>query len=282
MVGQLGTGACLEPATLYPQHRRDARRSAAQPLRDAGHGRTSAGQARLRHRRRAGHRPRHGPGLRRRRGARGDRHRPATAPSSAGWRGCGSASRAGRARRRRAVAAAVERAGPLDVLFNCAGFVHQNTALDLHRRRTGTSPSRLNVRATWKGMPGRAAGDAGARAAASIVNVSSGAGCVKGAPNRFVYGATKAAVIGMTKSVGGGCVAKGVRCNAICPGTVDTPSLGRAHRRQRGRGGRARGGARRLRRAAGDGPPGHAPRRSPRWPSTSPRTRPPSSRARRW
>lgn len=123
-----------------------------------------------------------------------------------------------------AVQAAIAAHGPFDVLFNCAGFVHQNTA------ETCTDADwdfafALNVRAQWKVMqaviPGMLAQGGGA-----IVNMASAAGSVKGVANRFVYGATKAAVVGMTKSVAADYVARGIRCNCVCPGTVDTPSLG--------------------------------------------------------
>lgn len=122
-----------------------------------------------------------------------------------------------------ALAAAIAAAAP-DVLFNCAGFVHQNTA------ETCTDADwdfayALNVRSQWKAMqavlPVMLAKGGG-----SIVNMASAASSIKGVPNRFVYGATKAAIIGMTKSVAADYVTRGIRCNCICPGTVDTPSLG--------------------------------------------------------
>jgi 2-keto-3-deoxy-L-fuconate dehydrogenase len=122
-----------------------------------------------------------------------------------------------------AIAAAARDAGAVDVLFNCAGFVHQNTietcteedwafALDLNLRSA--------FRVTRAFLPGMLA-----RGGGSIVVMSSAASSIKGAPNRFVYGVTKAALIGFVKSVAADYVKRGVRANAICPGTVATPSL---------------------------------------------------------
>lgn len=120
------------------------------------------------------------------------------------------------------VALATDHPAP-DVLFNCAGVVHDGTILTCDEEIWAqalslnvTSMYRL-IRATLPGMAARGGG--------SIVNVASVASSIIGAPNRFAYGATKAAVIGLTKSVARDFVAHGVRCNAICPGTVETPSL---------------------------------------------------------
>ena len=122
-----------------------------------------------------------------------------------------------------AVRAAVESIGPLQVLFNGAGYVHAGTILDCDEAAWDFSVN-LNVRSMYRliraVLPGMLAQGGG-----SIINMSSVASSIKGAPNRFVYGTTKAAVIGLTKSVAADFVARGIRCNAICPGTVESPSL---------------------------------------------------------
>jgi len=121
------------------------------------------------------------------------------------------------------VSAAIAEAGPIDILFNCAGYVHSGTILACDESAWNvsldvnvTAMYRL-IRATLPGMLERGHG--------SIINMSSVAGSIKGVPNRFVYSVTKAAVVGLTKSIAADFVANGIRCNAICPGTVDTPSL---------------------------------------------------------
>jgi 2-keto-3-deoxy-L-fuconate dehydrogenase len=122
-----------------------------------------------------------------------------------------------------AIAKTIDSLPPLDVLFNCAGYVHNGTILDCAPKDWDFSFN-LNVRSMYMtikcALPKML--DHGG---ASIVNMASIAGSIKGLPNRFVYGASKAAVIGLTKAIAADYVAKGVRCNAIAPGTVDTPSL---------------------------------------------------------
>ncbi len=125
-----------------------------------------------------------------------------------------------------AVRAAAAEVGPVDVLVNAAGFVHAGTVLDCTEAEWEFGFN-LNVRSQFRTvqafLPGMLAENGGH--GGSIINVASVAGSIKGAPNRFVYGATKAAVIGLTKSVAADFVTQGVRCNAICPGTVESPSL---------------------------------------------------------
>lgn len=113
--------------------------------------------------------------------------------------------------------------GPVDTLFNCAGVVHSGTILDCTTKELDFAYD-LNVKAMVRTI--RAVlPEMLAKGGGSIINMSSVAGSIKGVPNRFVYGMTKAAVVGLTKSVAADYVTRGVRCNAICPGTVETPSL---------------------------------------------------------
>ncbi len=122
-----------------------------------------------------------------------------------------------------AVRAAAADAGPVNVLVNVAGFVHAGTVLDCTEAEWAMGFN-LNVRSQWLTIQAFLPGMLGA-GGGSIINLASVAGSIKGAPGRFVYGATKAAVIGLSKSVAADFITQGVRCNAICPGTVATPSL---------------------------------------------------------
>jgi len=121
------------------------------------------------------------------------------------------------------ISAAVERTGPVDVLFNCAGIVHGGTVLEADEASWNLAFD-LNVTAMFRTirayLPGMLE-----RGRGSIINMSSVAGAVKGVPNRAVYCASKAAVAGLTKAIAADYVTKGIRANAICPGTVESPSL---------------------------------------------------------
>jgi 2-keto-3-deoxy-L-fuconate dehydrogenase len=120
--------------------------------------------------------------------------------------------------------------GPVDVLFNCAGYVHHGTILECEERDWAFSFD-LNVTAMFRLCKGVLPGML-ERGGGSIVNMASVASSVKGVPNRFAYGASKAAVIGLTKSIAADFAARNIRCNAICPGTVETPSLDERMRAQ--------------------------------------------------
>ena len=121
------------------------------------------------------------------------------------------------------IAKLVEETGTIDVLFNCAGFVHSGTLLECNENDWDMA-FEINVRSMYrlaKTIIPRMVSNGGG----VIINMASVASSVKGVPNRFVYGTSKAAVIGLTKAIAADFVSQGIRCNAICPGTVETPSL---------------------------------------------------------
>lgn len=123
-----------------------------------------------------------------------------------------------------AVRQAASGAGPVDILFNCAGIVHQGALLDATEEEWSFAFD-LNCRSMFRTMQAFLPGML-SRKHGVILNVASVASSLKGVANRFVYSATKAAVIGMTRSVATDYITQGIRCNCLCPGTVETPSLG--------------------------------------------------------
>ena len=147
----------------------------------------------------------------------------ATDINDAGLSGLACESRKLDVRSTPVVEAVAREVGAIDILFNCAGFVHHGSVLECsdedwdHTFDINVKSMHRTIRAFLPGMLEKGSG--------SIINIASGASSVRGLPNRYAYGASKAAVIGLTKAVAADVIRKGVRCNAICPGTIESPSL---------------------------------------------------------
>jgi 2-keto-3-deoxy-L-fuconate dehydrogenase len=182
------------------------------PLRGESNGRQAGGKDGVLHGGGTGDRARDRAGLRRRGGER-RRHRPQRRESGGDRRPLDPD----------AIIAAAKDAGPVDILFNCAGFVHQGSVLEATEEEWQFAFD-LNARSHFRTIRAFAPGMI-AKGGGSIINIASVAGNIKGIPSRAVYGASKAAVIGLTKAVAADFVKLGVRCNCICPGTVQSPSL---------------------------------------------------------
>ncbi|MDH5541251.1 MAG: SDR family oxidoreductase, partial [Rhizobacter sp.] len=136
-----------------------------------------------------------------------------------------------------AVQSLARQIGPVQVLFNGAGYVHSGSILDCDEAAWDFSFD-LNVRSMYRLIRALLPGMLEQRGG-SIINVASAASSIRGIPNRFVYGTTKAAVIGLTKAVAADFITRGIRCNAICPGTVESPSLRQRMQEQAAAGGQS-------------------------------------------
>ena len=150
----------------------------------------------------------------------------------------------------------IKQFGAPDILANCAGFVHQGSVLDCSEKDWDFSFD-LNVKSMHRMLraflPAMLAHGGG-----SIVNIASAVSSIRGVPNRYVYGATKAAIIGLTKAVAADFIRKGIRVNAICPGTIQSPSLNERIEANAKKSGKSlRGGAQRFHRAPADRPARH-------------------------
>jgi 2-keto-3-deoxy-L-fuconate dehydrogenase len=195
-----------------------ASRRAEREAVERDHGRQARRKSRVADRGGGGDRPRNRRGLCRR-----GRQGHTTDLNLDGLKGLAGETRRLDVRSSEAVAALAREVGPIDVLFNCVGFVHHGTILDCTEGDWDFSFD-LNVKSMHRTirafLPGMLEKGGG-----SIVNVASAASSVRGVPNRYLYGASKAAVIGLTKAIAADFIRRGIRCNAICPATVESPSL---------------------------------------------------------